>query len=211
MWLSFGKYVSVISYLNFFSVLRLLTFITLLVHQFSSVAQSCPTLWPHEPQHSRPPCPLTNSRSLLKFMSIESVMPSNHLVLCRPLLPPSVISSIRVFSNESVICIRWTKYWSFSFSIRPSNEYSGLISFRMDWLDFLAAQGTLNLVQTTRLFQDYPVFISLITNERPFTATLNSYLYNTLNCYLYNTSKLASLFHKDIVLTILQLYRAMSV
>ena len=90
---------------------------------------------------------ITNSRSLFKLMSIESVMPSNHLVLCRPLLlPPSIFPSIRVFSSESVLCIRWPKYWSFSFSISPSNEYSGLISFRMDWLDLLAVQGTLKSV-----------------------------------------------------------------
>ena len=87
---------------------------------------------------------ITNSRCLFTLMSIESVMPSNHLILCCPLLfPPSIFPSIRVFSNESVICIRWPKYWSFSFSISPSNEYSGLISFRMDWLDLLAVQGTL--------------------------------------------------------------------
>ena len=86
---------------------------------------------------------ITNSRSLLKLMSIESVMPSNRLVLCRPLLlPPSIFPSIRVFSNESVLHIRWPKDWSFSFSISPSNEYSGLISFRMDCLDLLAVQGT---------------------------------------------------------------------
>ena len=78
-----------------------------------------------------------------KPMSIKSVMPSNHLILCRPLLLPSIFPSIRVFSNESVLRIRWPEYWSFSFSISPSNEYSGLISFRMDWLDFLAVQGTL--------------------------------------------------------------------
>ena len=82
--------------------------------------------------------------SLLKLISIESVMPSNHLILCHPfLLLPSIFPSIRVFSNESALHIRWPKYWSFSFSISPSNEYSGLISFRMDWLDLLAAQGTL--------------------------------------------------------------------
>ena len=87
---------------------------------------------------------ITNSWTLLKLMSIKSVMPSNHLILCRPLLlPSSVFPSIRVFSNESVLHIRWPKYWSFSFSISPSNEYSGLISFRMDWLDLLAVQGTL--------------------------------------------------------------------
>ena len=87
---------------------------------------------------------ITNSQSLLRLMSIELVMPSNHLILCHPLLfPPSIFPSIRVFSNESVLCIRWPDYWSFSFSISPSNEYSGLISFRMDWLDLLAVQGTL--------------------------------------------------------------------
>ena len=85
---------------------------------------------------------ITNSRSLLKLMFIESVMPSNHLILCGPLLP-SVFPSIRVFPSESVLRIRWPKYWSFSFNISPSNEYSGLISFRMDWLDLLAVQGTL--------------------------------------------------------------------
>ena len=86
---------------------------------------------------------ITNSRSLLKLTSIELVKPSNHLILCHPLLPPSIFPSIRVFSNESLLHIRWPKYWSFSFSISPSNEYSGLISFRMDWLDLLAVQGTL--------------------------------------------------------------------
>ena len=87
---------------------------------------------------------IINSWSLLKLMSIESVMPSNHLILCRPLLLlPSIFPSIRVFSNELVLHIRWPKDWSFSFSISPSNEYSGLISFRMDWLDLLAVQGIL--------------------------------------------------------------------
>ena len=87
---------------------------------------------------------ITNSRSLLKFMSIESVMPFNHLVLCHLLLLlPSIFPSIRVFSNESVLHIKWPKYWNFSFNISPSNEYSELISFRMDWLNLLAVQGTL--------------------------------------------------------------------
>ena len=87
---------------------------------------------------------ITNSQSLLKLMSIESVMPSNHLILCCPiLLMSSIFPSIRVFSNELVLCIRWPKYWSFSFSISPSNEYSGLISFRIDWFDLLAVQKTL--------------------------------------------------------------------
>ena len=101
------------------------------------------SLRPHELQHSRPPCP-TNSRSLPKPMSIESVMLSNNLILCRPLiLLPSIFPSIRVISNESALPIRWPKYWSFSFSISPSNEHPGLISFRTDWLDLLALQGTL--------------------------------------------------------------------
>ena len=87
---------------------------------------------------------ITNLLRLFKLMSIESVMPSNHLILCRPLLlPPSIFPSIRAFSYESVLHIRWPKYWSFSFRISPSNEYSGMISFRMDWLDLLTAQGTL--------------------------------------------------------------------
>ena len=87
---------------------------------------------------------LTVSQRLLKLMCTESVMPSNHLILCHPLLlPPSIFPRIRVFSNESALRIRWPKYWSFSFRISPSNEYSGLISFRMDWLDLLAVQGTL--------------------------------------------------------------------
>ena len=105
-------------------------------------------LWPHGLQHAMLPCPssttVINYRSLLKLMSIELEMPSSHLILCCPLLlPPSIFPSIRVFSNESVLCIRWPKYWSFSFNISPSNEYAGLISFRMDWLDLLAVQGTL--------------------------------------------------------------------
>ena len=87
---------------------------------------------------------ITNSQSLLKLMSIKSVMPSSHLILCHPLLLlPSIFPSIGVFSNESVLCIRWPKYWSFSFSISPANEYSGLISFRIDWFDLFAVQGTL--------------------------------------------------------------------
>ena len=86
---------------------------------------------------------ITNSRSLLKLMSMELVMLSKHLILCRPLLLPSIFASIRIFSSQSVICTRWPNYWSFSFSISPFNEYSGLISFRMHWLDLLAVQGTL--------------------------------------------------------------------
>ena len=101
------------------------------------------SLRPHEPQHARPPCP-SPTPGPPKPMSIESVMPSNHLILCHPLLLlPSVFPSIRVFSNESTLRIRWPKYWSLSFNISPSDEHPGLISFRMDWLDVLAVQGTL--------------------------------------------------------------------
>ena len=101
------------------------------------------SLRPHESQHARLPCP-SQLRSLLKLMPIESVMPSSHLILSRPLpLLPPIAPSIRVFSNESTLRMRWPKYWSFSFSIGPSNEHPGLISFRMDWLDLLAVQGTL--------------------------------------------------------------------
>ena len=112
--------------------------------QFSSVAKSCLTLC--DPMNcSTPGLPvITNSRGSLKLMPIESVMPSSHLILCRPLLLLTPIPpSIRVFSNESTLSVRWPKYWSFSFNISPSNEHPGLISFRTDWLDFLAFQGTL--------------------------------------------------------------------
>ena len=111
--------------------------------QFGSVAQSCLTLC--DPMDgSTPGLLITNSWSLLKLMSIKSVLPSNHLILCQPLLLlPSIFPSIMFFSSEWVLWIRWPKYWSFSFSISPTNEHPGLISFRMDWLDLLAVQGTL--------------------------------------------------------------------
>ena len=110
--------------------------------QFSLVAQLCPTLRPHELQHASPPCPSPTPRAYSNSCPFELVMPFNHLILCRSfLLLPSIFPSIRIFSSESVFHIRWPKYWSFSFSISPSN--SGLISFRMDWLDLLAVQGTL--------------------------------------------------------------------
>ena len=112
--------------------------------QFSSVAQSCPTLCTPRNTAHQASLSITNSQSSPKLMSIESVMPSNHLIFCRPLLLlPSMFPSIRVFSNESALLIRWPKYWSFSFNISPSNEHPGLTSFRMDWLDLLAVQGTL--------------------------------------------------------------------
>ena len=112
--------------------------------QFSSVAQSCPTLCDPWTAACQAFLSITNSQSLLKLTSIESVMPSNHLILYHPLLLlPSIFPSIRVFSNESVLHITWPKFWSFSVSISPSNEYSGLIFFRMDSLDLLAVQGSL--------------------------------------------------------------------
>ena len=111
---------------------------------FSSVALSCPALCDPMDCTHQASLSITNFRSSLKLMSIQSVMPSNHFILCRPLLlPPSVSPSIRIFSNESVLHIRWPKYWSYSFSISPSNEHAGLISFKMDRLDLLEVQGTL--------------------------------------------------------------------
>ena len=120
-----------------------------LVHLLSSV-QLFVTPWTAAHQAS---LPIIISQSFFKFMSIESLMPSNHLILCHSLLLPSIFPSIRVFSNESVLRIRWPNYWRFSFSISPSNEYSGLISFRMDWLDFPAVQGTLKSLSNTTVQQ----------------------------------------------------------
>jgi len=112
---------------------------------------------------------ITNSQSLLKLMSIESVMPSNHLILCRPLLlSPSIFPSIRVFSNESVLRIRWPKYWSFSFNISPSNKHPGLISFRMDWVDLFAVQGTLK-----SLLQHHSSKASILRRSAFFTVQLS--------------------------------------
>ena len=112
--------------------------------QFSSVIRSCRLFATPRTAARQAPLSITNSRSLLKLMSVESVMPSNHLILyCPLLLLPSIVPSIKVFSNELVPLIRWPKYWSFSFSISPFNEFSGLISFRIDYLDLLAVQGTL--------------------------------------------------------------------
>ena len=112
---------------------------------------------------------ITNSWSMLKFMSIQLVMSSNHLVHCRPLLLlPSIFPSIKVFSNESVLCIRWPKYWSFSFNISPSNEYSGMISFRIDWLDLLAVRGTLK-----SLLQHHSSKASILQPSAFFTVPLS--------------------------------------
>ena len=117
---------------------------------------------------------ITNSQSLLKLTSIESVMPSNHLILCYSLLlPPSIFPRIRVFSNESVLRIRWQKYWSFSFNISPSNEYSGLISFRIPWFDLLAVQRTLK-----SLLQHHSLKASILRHSASFKVQF-SYLYMT--------------------------------
>ena len=122
--------------------------IKILSVQFNLVAQSCPTLWTPRNAACQASLSITNSRSLLKLMSIKSVMPCNHLILCRPfLLLHSIFPTIRVFSSESVLHIMWPKYWSFSFSISPSSEYSGLISFRMDWLLY----GRLNYTYDYRI------------------------------------------------------------
>ena len=119
-----------------------------MTYQFSSVAQSCLTHCDPWTVAHHASLSITNSQSLLKLMPIESVMPSNHLILCHPLLMPSIFPSIRVFSSELVLCIRWSKHWSFSFSISPSYGYSRLIAFRIDWFGLLAFQGTLkNLLQ----------------------------------------------------------------
>ena len=131
------------------------------------------SLRPHELQHARLPCPSLSLRILPKFMSIDSVMLSNHLILCCPLLLSSIFPSIRVFSNELALCIRWPKYCSFSFSISPSNEYSGLIFFRIDWFDLLAVQGTLK-----SLLQHPNSKISILWPSAFFMAQL-SHLYMT--------------------------------
>ena len=132
------------------------------------------SLRPHESQHTRPPCPITNSRNSLRLTSIESVMPSSHLILCCPLLfLPSIFPSIRVFSNESALHIRWSKYLSFSFNISPPNEHPELISFRMDWLDLLAVQGTLK-----SLLQHHSSKVSILGHSA-FFMVQHSHLYMT--------------------------------
>ena len=142
---------------------------TIVYNSYSSVAQSCLILC--DPMsHSTPGLPVhPNSGSLLKLTSIESVMPSNYLLLCRPLLLlPSIFPSIRVFSNESTLRTRWPKYWSVSHSISPSNEHPGPISFRMDWLDFLAVQGTLK-----SLLQHHSSKASILRCSAFFTIQLS--------------------------------------
>ena len=147
--------------------------------QFSLV-QLFATPWTEEQQAS---LPITNSWSLLKLMSIKSVIPSNYLILCHPLLLlPSIFPGIKVFPNESVLHIRWPKYWSVIFSIRPSNEYSGLISFRMDWLDLLAVQGTLR---------------SLLQHHSS-KALVFSFLYGSTLIFIHDYWKNHSLDYMDI-------------
>ena len=139
------------------------------------------SLWPHGPQHARLSCPSSTPGACLnKLMFIKSVMPSNHLILCHPfLLLPSIFPSIRVFSNESVLRIKWPKYWSFSLSISPSNEHPGLISFRMDWLDFLAVQGTLN-----SLLQHHSSKASILRRSAFFMVQL-SHPYMTIGLAMF--------------------------
>ena len=157
--------------------------------QFSSVAQFCAACQVY--------LSITNSWSLLKLMSIESVMPSNHIILCRPLLPPSIFPSIRVFSNESLLHIGWPKYWSFSFSISPSNEYSGLISFRIGWLNLLAVQGTLK-----SLLQHHSSKASILRRSAFFTVQL-SHPYMT-------TGKTIALTRRTFVGKVMSLFNTLS-
>ena len=143
-----------------------------MLYQFSrSVVSDC--LRHHEMQHTRPPLSITNSQRLLKLMSIELVMPYNHLIRCCPLLPPSIFPIIRVFSNESVLYIKWPKYWSSSFNISPSNEYSGLISYRTDLLSLLTVQGTLKSLlhhsSKASIFQCLTFFIVQLSH--PYMTT----------------------------------------
>ena len=170
----------------------------IVVHLLSNV-QLCVTQWTIARQA---PLFSTISRSLLKLMSIELVMPTNHLILCHPLpLLPSIFPNIRILSNESVLFIRWPKYWSFNFSICPSNEYSGLISFRMDWFDLLAVQGTLKsllqyhslkasilwcsaffMVQLSHLYMTTGKTIAL--TKQTFVGKVTSLLFNILSTFV---------------------------
>ena len=145
----------------FFSSVQLLSSVQLFVTSWTSTHQASLSI--------------TSSQSLLKLMSIESVMPSNHLILCHPLLLlPSIFPSIRVFSSESALCIRWPKYWSFSFSINPSNEQSWLISFRMDWFDLCSVQGSLkSLLQhhSSKVSILWPSAFFMVKRSHPYKTT----------------------------------------
>ena len=175
---------------------------------FSSVAQSCPTLWTTWTAAHQASLFITNSWSLLKLMSTKSVMQSNHPILCHPLLLlPSIFPSIRVFSSESVLHIRWPKYWSFHFSISPFNEYSGLISFRMDWLDLLAVQGTFKsllqhhsskatILLCSAFFrvQLLHPYMTIALTRRTFVGKIMSLLFNILSRLVIDFFQGASVF-----------------
>ena len=167
--------------------------------QFSSVAQSCSTLCDSMAAACQASLSITNSRSSLRLISIESVMPSNHLIFCPPLLLPSpIFPSIKVFSNELALHIRWPKYWSFTFNISPCNEHPGLISFRMDWLDLHAVQGTLKSLRQHHSLKQSVLWCSsffIVRLSHPcmttgktialtrwtFAGKVTSLLYNTLS------------------------------
>ena len=160
--------------------------------QFSSVHFShsvvSDSLWPHESAACQASLSITNSWSLLRLTSIKSVMPCNHLILCRPLLLlPPIPPSIRVFSNESTLPMRWPKYWSFSFSISPSKEHPGLISFRMDWLDLLAVQGTLKSLLQHHPYQViiFPAFAFFDERVGKIWAKYNQKIRKSDNRYWY--------------------------
>ena len=167
-------------------------------HKSTLISVMTDSLRPHGLQHARFPCPSPTPGACLKLMSIESVMPSNRLILCCPLLLPSIYPRIKVFSNESVLCSRWPKYWRFSFSISPSNEYSGLSSFRIDWLDLLEVQGTLksllqhhsskaSILQHSVFFMvqlSHPYMITgktIALTRRTFVSKVRSVLFNMLS------------------------------
>ena len=181
---------TIIIYYNYFSCFPLEILKNLFWVQFSSVAQTCLTLC--HPMDCSIPASLsiTNTRSLLSLMSIESMMPSSHLILCCPCLHlPSIFPSNRVFSNESVLHIKWPKYWSFSFSISHSNEYSGLISFKIDWFDLLAVQGILkSLLQhhssKASTFWHSVFFRSQLSHSSSGTLSVRS---SPLNLFLTST------------------------
>ena len=153
---------------------------------------------------------ITNPQSLLKLMSIESVMPSNHLIICRPLLlPPSIFPSIRVFSNESVLGIKWPKYWSFSFSVSSSNEYSGFISFRIDWFDLLAVQGTLK-----SLLQHHSPKVSILQHSAFFIVQLSHPYMTTIKTIALNRwtffSKVTSLLFNMLSMFVIAFFQGAS-
>jgi len=180
MWVCFTNFLNSVFIHLMFHLVQLLSCVRLFVTPWTATRQASLSI--------------TNSRNLLKLMSIESVMPSNHLILCHPLLlPPSIFPNIRVFSNESVLRIRWPKYWSFSFSISPSNEYSGLISFRIDWFDLLAVQGTLK-----SLLQHHSSKASILWHSAFFIVQL-------LHPYMTSSRKTVALTRRNFVNKVMSL------